>query len=46
VSWYQLLLIDMQRGRYLRLGQRPVEEYNWMTLWMLVQDMEQARVSE
>jgi len=45
-SWYQLLLLNMVQGRYLRLAKRPVMEYDWLTLWSLIQDMEQARVME
>ncbi len=44
MSWYQLLLWNMSQGKYLRLGKRPVTEYDWV-FWVLVQDM-QARVNE
>lgn len=45
-SWYQLMLLGMARGSYLRLGPRPVTQYDWVTLWTMIQEMEQARVSD
>lgn len=44
MSWYHLLLIDMNRGKYLNLSQRSVTQYDWLTLWMLIE--EQARVTK
>lgn len=29
------LLLDMAQGKYLHLGKRPVNEYDWWTLWLL-----------
>lgn len=42
MSWYHLLLIDMNRGKYLHW--RQPTQYDWLTLWMLIE--EQARVSK
>ena len=44
-SWYQLLLLNMSRGEYLNLSRRLPTQYDWLTLWMLIQE-EQARVSD
>ncbi len=32
------LFLDMARGKYLHLGQRPVTEYDWWVLWMLAHE--------
>jgi len=42
-SWYQLLLMNMAQGKYLNLSRRLPTQYDWLTLWGLVQE-EQARV--
>jgi hypothetical protein len=42
-SWQTLLMIDMARGKYLSLSRRPPTQYDWLTLWGLVQE-EQVRI--
>lgn len=42
-SWYQLMLLKMAQGQYLRLGPRLVTQYDWLVLWGLIQE-EQVRV--
>ncbi len=37
-SWQTLLLADMLRGKYLRLG-RPVNEHDWLSLWTMAQEV-------
>ena len=44
-SWYQLLLLNMAQGRYLNLSRRLTTQYDWLTLWSLIQE-EQARVTK
>jgi hypothetical protein len=44
-SWYHLLLLDMSRGKYLNLSKRLTTQYDWLTLWGLVQE-EQVRVMQ
>ena len=36
--WYQLLLLDMAKGKYLNLSPRPVNQHDWMVLWTLIQE--------
>ncbi|MEE9569457.1 MAG: hypothetical protein V3W37_08730 [Candidatus Binatia bacterium] len=45
-SWHQLLLWNMAQGRYLHLGKRELNTGDWVGLWVLVQEMEQVRVSD
>ena len=44
-SWYQAMLLAMAKGQYLNLSKRPLTQYDWLTLWMLIQE-EQERVTK
>lgn len=37
-SWAILLLLNMNNGKYLNLSPRPVNQYDWLALWALVQE--------
>ena len=32
-----LLLVDMDRGKYLNLSPRPINPWDWVLLWGLIQ---------
>lgn len=43
MSWYQLLLLDMAKGKYLNLSPRDKTQEDWLILWQLIQ-MQEVRV--
>ncbi|KKL21667.1 hypothetical protein LCGC14_2443190 [marine sediment metagenome] len=43
-SWAMLLLLDMNRGKYLNLSPRLLNQYDWIALWALIQEQQPMEV--